>query len=129
MDVREVVDEFFARMNAHDTEGVLELIDDDVEWWIAGSFPFSGRRTKLEVSNLIPMFFAVLPDFKFVVHSTLTEGNRVAVEAESFATTPDGRQYNNRYHDLFEVENGRIRAAREYYDTLHTSEVVLGGTS
>jgi ketosteroid isomerase-like protein len=25
------------------------------------------------------------------------------------------------------VDGGRIRAAREYYDTLHTSEVVLGG--
>jgi hypothetical protein len=127
MDARAVVDAFFDRMNAHDTAGVLELIDDDVDWWIAGNLPFSGQRTKLEVSNLIPMFFGVFPDFKFVVHSTISEGNRVAVEAESFATTPDGRRDNNRYHDCFEVEGGRIRAAREYYDTLHTSEIVLGG--
>jgi hypothetical protein len=126
MDAQAVVDAFFDRMNAHDAEGVLDLIDDDVDWWIAGSLPFSGPRTKLEVSNLIPMVFGVFPDFKFVVHSKLCSGNRVAVEAESFATTPDGRLYNNRYHDLFEVAGGRIRAAREYYDTKHTAEVMLG---
>jgi ketosteroid isomerase-like protein len=127
MDARAVIDEFFTRMNAHDAEGVLELIDDDVDWWIAGSLLFSGERTKLEVSNLIPMLFGVFPDFKFVVLSIISEGNRVAVEAESFATTFDGRRYNNRYHDVFEVADGRIRACREYYDTLHTSQVMLGG--
>jgi ketosteroid isomerase-like protein len=127
LEPRAVVDAFFDRMNAHDTEGVLALIDEDVEWWIAGNLPFSGQRTKLEVSSLIPMVFGVFPDFKFVVHSVICEGNRVAVEAESFATRPDGQRYNNRYHDLFEVDGGRIRAAREYYDTLHTSEVMLGG--
>jgi ketosteroid isomerase-like protein len=127
MDAREVVEGFFNRMNAHDADGVLGLIADDVEWWIAGDLPFSGRRTKLEVSNLIPMVFGAFPDFKYVVHSTIREGNRFAVEAESFATTPDGKQYNNRYHNVFEVEDGVIRAAREYYDTLHTSQVMLGG--
>jgi len=126
MDARAVVDEFFARMNAHDGDGVLELISEDVEWWIAGSLPFSGARTKLEVSNLIPMLFGVFPDFKFVVHSTVCESDRVSVEAESVATTADGRPYNNRYHDVFEVEDGRIRACREYYDTQLTARVMLG---
>ncbi|HEY3240955.1 MAG TPA: nuclear transport factor 2 family protein [Acidimicrobiia bacterium] len=127
MDARTIVDEFFARMNAHDPAGVLELVAEDVEWWIAGNFPFCGQRTKLEISNLVPMVFAVWPDFKFTVLSTICEGNRLAVEAESHATTVDGQAYNNHYHDVFEVADGKIRVCREYYDTLHTAEVMFGG--
>lgn len=53
------------------------------------------------------------------------EGDRVAVEAESSGETATGRTYNNQYHFLFEVRDGKIQAAREYLDTLYAKEVLL----
>jgi hypothetical protein len=42
------------------------------------------------------------------------EGDRVAVEAESYGETASGKIYNNLYHFLFEVRGGKIQAVREY---------------
>ena len=36
----------------------------------------------------------------------------------------DGNVYNNEYHWLFEVRDGKIQAAREYMCTAHIAEVL-----
>ena len=51
------------------------------------------------------------------VKGVTAEGERVAVEAESFFELNDGRRYNNTYHFLFEFRDGRICCAKEYNDS------------
>ena len=53
-----------------------------------------------------------------------TEGDRVAVETESYAKHVNGKTYQNQYHFLFEVRGGKIRAVREYLDTMHANDVL-----
>ena len=53
------------------------------------------------------------------------EGDRVAVEAESYGEMATGKIYNNLYHFLLEVRDGKIHAVREYLDTMHAKEVLL----
>ncbi|WP_203556975.1 nuclear transport factor 2 family protein [Bacillus sp. B15-48] len=53
------------------------------------------------------------------------EGNRVAVETESYTELTNGRVYNNLYHFLFIVEDGKIQKVKEYLDTEHTRDVFL----
>lgn len=50
----------------------------------------------------------------FAVVGTTAEGDNVAVEATRQSDTPDGDRYEQRYHFLFEFENGRIKELREY---------------
>ena len=52
------------------------------------------------------------------------EGGRVAVEAESLAHTNSGRTYNNRYHFLITVHDGRVTLVKEYLDTMHANAIL-----
>ena len=52
------------------------------------------------------------------------EGERVAVEAESHGELNNGAIYNNHYHFLFIVRDGKITAIKEYNDTKHASDVL-----
>ena len=38
----------------------------------------------------------------------------------------NGRTYNNEYHFLIEIRDGKIAAVREYLDTMHTADVLKG---
>jgi uncharacterized protein len=48
------------------------------------------------------------------------------VETESYAKLKNGRVYNNLYHFLFIVRDGKIHQVKEYLDTVHTHEVFFG---
>jgi ketosteroid isomerase-like protein len=53
------------------------------------------------------------------------EGDRVAAEVESYGETTTGKIYNNLYHFLFEVRDGKIQSVRGYLDTMHAKEVLV----
>jgi ketosteroid isomerase-like protein len=52
------------------------------------------------------------------------EGDRVALEAESYAKMKNTKTYQNKYHFLFVVRNGKIQQVKEYLDTMHANEVL-----
>ena len=49
----------------------------------------------------------------------IAEGEKVAVELESYGELRSGRVYNNEYHMLLTTRGGKISAVREYHDTQH----------
>ena len=53
------------------------------------------------------------------IKSAIGEGDRVAMEMESHGTLKNGRVYNNQYHLLMRIADGRIAEVREYLDTQH----------
>ena len=53
------------------------------------------------------------------VKSAIAEGDRVALEIESHGELENGRVYQNEYHTLVTVRDGKIREVREYLDTQH----------
>ena len=55
----------------------------------------------------------------------IAEGDRVAAETESYAELKNGRVYNNHYHFVFEVRDGKIHSVKEYLDTEHTRAIFL----
>jgi hypothetical protein len=42
-----------------------------------------------------------------------------AIELESYGELRNGRVYNNEYHTLLTIRDGKIREVREYLDTQH----------
>jgi len=128
-----LADEFFARFSASDLDGALATLSDDATWLIPGKrdrMPTAGLYTKERIARL---FHAMLKQLKgglqMTVLSTVAEGDRVAIEAESSGDLQNGRCYRQKYHFLLEFRDGRICAVREYLDTQHAHDVWIAPAS
>lgn len=81
--------------------------------------PLSGSHDRAEFIGLSRSLLDRMPNGLRVEAKGITaEGERVAVEAESFAQTAVG-EYNNRYHFLFEFKDGKIAVGKEYADSAY----------
>ena len=54
------------------------------------------------------------------------EGDRVAVEAETYGEHVSGKTYNNFFHFLLVIRDGKIQEWKEYMDTKHASYTFFG---
>jgi ketosteroid isomerase-like protein len=126
-DNRATAHAFFARYNDGDIAGAVDLLHEDVTWWVAGhrdEFPFAGLYTKDQIARLFGRMNARLTDgLRMQVHHSIAEDDRVAVEVSSRGTLHNGRVYTNQYHTLLRFRDGRIHEVREYNDTRHAYEV------
>jgi uncharacterized protein len=125
---KHVVLSFFANVSGGKVDAALALMADSATWWVAGKpdkFAQAGTKTKTQLAELLNGLGAAMPKGLRVTPKGLTaEGDRVAVEAESYGETTSGKIYNNWYHFLFEIRDGKIQAVREYFDTLHAKDVL-----
>jgi ketosteroid isomerase-like protein len=88
--------------------------------------PISGEHPRAEAIEGMGGIFAVFPEgIRFDVTASTAQGERVAVEAESHGDHVSGIHYNNRYHFLVVVRDGKIRELREYMDTQMAQEVLF----
>jgi ketosteroid isomerase-like protein len=126
---KKVVLSFLEHFSAGNVDAALALMADDVTYWVAGKpdkFALVGTKTKAQLTELFGGIGAVMPNGLRVTPKGLTaEGDRVAVEAESYDETATGKIYNNLYHLLFEVHHGKIQVVREYLDTMHAKEMLV----
>jgi len=122
---KELTKQYFAALGAWQADTVLDLVSDDLEYWVAGSLPkLSGTFTKSDIKGMLPGFKAMFPEgMQLKTVAFTAEGNRVAVEVECHGRTFGGREYNNFLHFLFEFRNGKIVRVREYMDTAHAKEI------
>ena len=79
------------------------------------------ERMKTVIVDPMPIF--VDGGIRFTVHSLTAEDDRVAAEVESYAPLVNGNVYNNHYHMLFVIRDGKIAIVKEYADTAHAREV------
>ena len=124
-----MVRSFFNQFSKGNVEAVLDLMAKSATYWIAGKpekFALAGTKTREQIPEFFAWIATIMPGGLQVVPTGITaEGDRVAVEAESEGKTTTGKTYNNQYHFLFEVHDGKIQAIREYPDTMHAQEVLL----
>lgn len=126
MDVEQnkrLAQQFIDRLSANDIAGALDLMTDDATWWIAGKpdhLPAAGLYSKAKIARLLRNMVGQLPEgLKMMVKSLVAEGDRVAMEAESYGKLQNGRVYQQEYHFLLTTHEGRIKAIKEYLDTQH----------
>ncbi len=118
---------FFENFSGGKFEDALGMMTDDATWWVAGKFELSGTKTKAEFGALVKGIGAAMPNgLKITPKGVTAEGDRVAVEAESYGELANGKVYNNQYHFLIELSDGKIKAVREYLDTIHAKEILVG---
>ena len=126
---KQIVGKFFEKFSAADVAEALELLDDGVIWRAMGregGLPMSGEMDKQKIGELIENVKSIFPDGMQLTPTGWTaEGDRVALEMESYAVKSNGIIYNNFYHFLVVLSNGKITALREYLDTLHVKQVFI----
>ena len=101
---------------------LLEAMSDDASWWILGKpqlFPSAGTRSKAEMERIWRGLFGRMKHgLEMTVVGMVAERDKVAVEIRSHAELTDGRLYENQYHMLFTLRQGKIVEVKEYADTL-----------
>lgn len=120
--------DFWARFSRLDVDGAMAYTTDDFTWWMAGKpdkFPLCGLMSKEKFLGVFGQILEIAPKGIQVEPLVVTaEGDRVAVEAKSTAKTTKGKVYNNEYHFLMHfTPEGKIKAVKEYLDTMHTYDV------
>jgi uncharacterized protein len=120
---KKLATEFFARFSANDIAGALDTMTDDATWWLpgkSGQLPVVGVHSKEQIARVFHgMVGQSKNGLKMTVKGMIAEGDKVAVEAESYGELRNGRIYNQEYHTLMMFRDGKISAVREYLDTQH----------
>ncbi len=121
---------FFENFSSGKFDEALAMMADNATWWVAGKpdkFPLAGTKSKTQFAELVKGIGAAMPKgLRITPKGVTAEGDRVALEAESYGELANGKVYNNLYHFLIEVRDGKIQAVREYLDTMHANEVLVG---
>jgi ketosteroid isomerase-like protein len=121
---KQVASQLFERFSAGDVAGVLAMMTDDATWKIPGrrpEMPTAGVLSKDKIARVFHAMVGELKDgrLKMSMKGAVAEGDRLAVEAESWGELKNGRVYNNEYHFMMTFRDGKISTVREYLDTQH----------
>jgi len=126
---KKVVLGFVEALSSGNIEAAKAALADDATWWIPGSLPVSGthRGKKAIFEDFLGQAQAFFQpnSVSIQVRNAIGEGDMVAVEWIARGKSAKGRTYENYYHLMFELKNGKIQAIREYVDTLYAKEVLF----
>lgn len=128
-DNKKLVLSFFENLSSGNTDAILAMMADNATWTAMAKpdkFALAGTKTKAEFAEILKGIVSAMPNLRVTPKGLTAEGDRVAMEGESYGEHTNGKVYNNMYHWLFEVRGGKIQAVREYLDTIHAQDVLVG---
>ena len=108
-----------------DVDGVKALISDDVQVITMGSSVVSATRNYDQLIELVKGLDSVTTsgiEMRFI--SMTAEEDRVSCEMEGNSTLLNGTAYNNQYHVLAHIRDGKIYLLKEYMDTKYADATV-----
>ncbi|MET0986346.1 MAG: nuclear transport factor 2 family protein [Steroidobacteraceae bacterium] len=117
-DNKALVKSFLEALGAGDAERLKALITKDITAVATGSSVLSMTRNYDDIVGTAQMLKAATKngiEFRFL--NLTAEADRVAVEVEGYSTLVNGVPYNNQYHMLFFIRDGKICKMKEYFDT------------
>ena len=124
---KELVTEFIMEMQNSNVEKLKTMITDDFSWWIIGKPEYLATAGEHDTEYFLGFFkggalFPEGPEFKII--SIMAEDNKVSTEATFKAKTAMGTFYENTYHFLFIIENGKVKRMKEYMDTFSAKRLL-----
>ena len=123
---KDIAIKFFKALSSG-SETYLNYYNDDAIIWTAGDNSIGGTRTKQEIVDFAKGILSAFPDgIKFNITGITAENERVAVEVSGEAIHASGKNYNNKYHFLLKIKNGKILELKEYMDTQLAAKILLG---
>ncbi len=120
---KQIAATFFQHISAGNFQTALAMMNEDATYWILGRrdvIPSAGANDRARMERIFnAMTERMDSPLQMRIKSAIGEGDRVAMEMESHGTLKNGRVYNNQYHLLMRIADGRIAEVREYLDTQH----------
>ncbi|MEV0688116.1 nuclear transport factor 2 family protein [Nocardia sp. NPDC050378] len=126
-DAKATVRTMIDALNRRDWERFAELLAPEVSYTILGyEFPGAGTMDRETVLRQLPAVFGIFDadSPKLEITHLIAEGDWVIVEATGTGSFLDGTRYENRYANVYEVVDGRVRTVREYMDTQHMANLL-----
>jgi NAD(P)-dependent dehydrogenase (short-subunit alcohol dehydrogenase family)/ketosteroid isomerase-like protein len=120
---------FFENLSAGKIDAALDLVADDLDWWLAGKpeqFALAGPKTRQQFAEMLTTIEKGMPNgIRLTITGITAEDDRVAVEMNADGVSAAGQEYHNQYHDLLVIRDGKIHVGKEYLDTAHAREVIV----
>ena len=123
---KELVTNFWGAFSKGDIKTAFASLSDEVSWLIPGNLPnLSGlRKGKAEILSFARGAAKMFPSgLKSELHRVYGDGDTVLIEMTNRGKLFNGRDYENEYCFVFEIEGGKIRRVREYVDTQKVKEL------
>jgi len=116
---RQVVQKAIDALNSGDGESFLKAFSEDLEFWMPGSTPVSGRTKGIqEFADLVEKVAGYLDEaITLKVTNFIACGDWVITESVGHGVTKKAKDYNNTYCHLWQVRDGKIIKFVEYNDT------------
>ena len=123
---KKITKEFFEALS-NGSDKYLDFYTDESIIWTAGDNAMGGSRTKEEVVGFAQNILSAFPTgITFNIKGMTAEDERVAVEINGEAMHASGATYNNQYHFLLRIKDGKILELKEYMDTQLAAKILLG---
>ena len=114
---KQVVQSWFDAVNRGDEAAILALTAEDFGFRTMARQPewLLYHWTREEFAKVPTTMSQVLTaPIQLSVVAMTAEGDRVAVEAETDSEMLNGKRYNNAYHFVFTLRDGKFTEVREY---------------
>jgi ketosteroid isomerase-like protein len=126
---KQVIAEYFGSLGKGDYPAAIGRFADDITWWVLPASPMGGTyEGKDAVLGLFAsgtgLYDASVP-LAPTIEGMVAEGDKVAVELVITGRSAKGKDYRNHYHFLFTIRDGKIKAVKEYVDTLYSQKVLF----
>jgi|SRR5882757_5352280 len=122
-----IVTQFINAIGAADVETIEKLAARDFVLVTAGKAKVSGTHDLADLIKVFDSFFKVITGrgIRFEILNLTAEEDRVSCEARGYAKLVNGADYNNEYHFLVTLRDGKVSRVVEYLDTQLTDTVVV----
>ncbi len=124
---KQVVRSFFETLSSGDYVRLADLFDPQATWTVCaqgipGAGTHAGRDAIID-EFLAPVRGTFEPgDPKLEIKTMLGEGSWVAVEARGRGRYLNGNPYDQEYCYLIEVDGGKVRTLRQYFDSHYVAK-------
>ena len=126
----QTVQRYLDALLAGDVDVIRDSFTEDATWTMHGDLPIAGpwKGRDAIVDDFLQQLGATLFEpgsQRFEFPLLVAAGDTVVLEWRVHARSRAGIEYDNEYCGVFLVEDGRIRAVREYMDTGYAARVLF----
>jgi uncharacterized protein len=127
-ELEQVVREFYRAVSSGDSNGVLNLLSDDICWTIPGPsvIPYAGT---FHGKDGVAEFFRILAEHEdlqsFVANQLILDepkGIACVLGCETAVAIKTGRTFTTSWSEIFWVSEGQIAKFEEHIDTFELAE-------
>jgi len=116
---KQVARDFFAALSSGNVEALMQLFDPGITVNIPNTGCLGGSMSLREFGKIGALLGEACPGGVALEVIELTaEEDRVACRVNGTAKTAAGGDYNNQYHMLVKIRDGKIYETHEYMDSL-----------